>query len=77
MDPDQTAPLEKFARIFSRQHKQTTLSDAGFLGILKVKGYFRYFSYFIMMMYMDQNTFLSYPAQSAVIFQNGVHHDCI
>ena len=29
--------LEKFARIFSRQHKQTTFSDAGFLGILRVK----------------------------------------
>ena len=51
MGPDQTAPLdphclpvcknryEKFARIFSRQHKQTTLSDAGFLGVLRVKTY--------------------------------------
>ena len=29
--------FEKFARIFSRQHKQTTFSDAGFLGILSVK----------------------------------------
>ena len=29
--------FEKFARIFSRQHKQTTFSDAGFLGILRVK----------------------------------------
>ena len=29
--------LEKFARIFSRRHKQTTFSDAGFLGILRVK----------------------------------------
>ena len=28
--------FEKFARIFSRRHKQTTFSDAGFLGILKV-----------------------------------------
>ena len=49
VDPDQTAPdlgphclpvcknrFEKFARIFSRHHKQTTLSDAGFLGILRV-----------------------------------------
>ena len=26
-----------FARIFSRRHKQTTFSDAGFLGILRVK----------------------------------------
>ena len=47
MDPDLTAPdqsphclpvcknrFEKFARIFSRRHKQT-FSDAGFLGILK------------------------------------------
>ena len=54
VDPDQTAPeqadlgphclsvcknrLEKFARIFSRRHKQTTFSDAGFLGVLKDKG---------------------------------------
>ena len=29
--------FEKFARIFSRQHKQTTFSDAGFLGVLRVK----------------------------------------
>ena len=29
--------FEKFARIFSRRHKQTTFSDAGFLGILRVK----------------------------------------
>ena len=28
--------FEKFARIFSRQHKQTTFSDDGFLGILRV-----------------------------------------
>ena len=29
--------FEKFARIFSRPHKQTTFSDAGFLGVLRVK----------------------------------------
>ena len=29
--------FEKFARIFSRRHKQTIFSDAGFLGILRVK----------------------------------------
>ena len=29
--------FEKYARIFSRRHKQTTFSDAGFLGILRVK----------------------------------------
>ena len=28
--------FEKFARIFSRRHKQTTFSDAGFLGALGV-----------------------------------------
>ena len=28
--------FENFARIFSRRHKQTTFSDAGFLGILRV-----------------------------------------
>ena len=28
--------FQKFARIFSRRHKQTTFSDAGFLGILRV-----------------------------------------
>ena len=51
VDPDQTAPsdlgphclpicknrFEKFARIFSRRHTQTTFSDAGFLGVLRVK----------------------------------------
>ena len=50
MDPDQTVPLdlgphclhvcknmlEKFARIFSRRHKQTTFSDVGFLDALRV-----------------------------------------
>ena len=30
--------FEKFTRIFSRRHKQTTFSDAGFLGVLRVKG---------------------------------------
>ena len=29
--------FEQFARIFSKRHKQTTFSDAGFLGILRVK----------------------------------------
>ena len=29
--------FEKFARIISRQHKLTTFSDAGFLGVLRVK----------------------------------------
>ena len=28
--------FEKLARIFSRRHKQTTFSDAGFLGVLRV-----------------------------------------
>ena len=28
--------FEKFARIFSRRHKQTTFSDTGFLGALRV-----------------------------------------
>ena len=50
VDPDQTAPsdqgphclpvcknrYEKSARIFSRRHKQTTFSDAVFLGALRV-----------------------------------------
>ena len=31
--------FEKFARIFSRRHKQTTFSDASFLGILRVNAY--------------------------------------
>ena len=31
--------FEKFARIFSRRHKQTTFSDADFLGALRVKLY--------------------------------------
>ena len=29
--------FEKFARIFTRRNKQMTFSDAGFLGILRVK----------------------------------------
>ena len=29
--------FEKFARIFNRRHKQTTFSDAVFLGALRVK----------------------------------------
>ena len=29
--------LEKFAKLFSRRHKQRTFSDAGFLGVLRVK----------------------------------------
>ena len=29
--------FETFARIFSRRHKQTTFSDAGFLDVLRVK----------------------------------------
>ena len=41
LDPDQTAPVcknrfEKFERIFSRRHNQTTFSDAGLLGALRV-----------------------------------------
>ena len=31
--------FEKFARIFSRRHKQTTFSDAVFLGALRVNLY--------------------------------------
>ena len=31
--------FEKFARIFSRQHKQAIFSDTGFLGILRVNGF--------------------------------------
>ena len=59
MDPDQTAPsdlgphclrvcknrFEKFAGIFSRRHKQTTFSDAGFLGALRVKDILFYREY--------------------------------
>ena len=29
--------FENFARTFSRQHKQMTFSNAGFLGILRIK----------------------------------------
>ena len=29
--------FEKFARIFSRRHKQTTFSGAGFIGALRVR----------------------------------------
>ena len=58
MDPDHTAQeqsglvhtvclyaknrFEKFARIFSRRHKQTTFSDARFLGVLRVKPFSSY-----------------------------------
>ena len=31
--------FEKFARIFSRRQKQTTVSDAGFLGVLRVNNF--------------------------------------
>ena len=33
---------EKFARIFSRRHKQTTFSDADFLGVLRVNNVPKY-----------------------------------
>ena len=32
--------FEKFARIFSRRHKQTTFVDASFLGVLRVNRFF-------------------------------------
>ena len=35
--------FEKFARIFSRRHKQTTFSDAGFLGVLRVNTLLTFF----------------------------------
>ena len=35
--PECKNKFEKFARICSRRHKQTTFSDADFLGILRVK----------------------------------------
>ena len=31
--------FEKFAKIFSRRRKQTTFSDADFLGVLRVRNY--------------------------------------
>ena len=46
--------FEKFARIFSRRHKQTTFSDAVFLGALRVKGSFGIES-FIQTTYFWQN----------------------
>ena len=49
--------FEKFARIFSRRHKQTTFSDAGFFGVLRVKSiglffWFRRSSKYIFKMVM-------------------------
>ena len=38
--------FEKSARIFSRRHKQTTFSDAVFLGTLRVNMYTKINSYF-------------------------------
>ena len=35
--------FEKSARIFSRRHKQTTFSDAVFLGALRVKSYVNHY----------------------------------
>ena len=35
--------FEKFARIFSRRHKQTTFSDASFLGVLRVNVYTKFY----------------------------------
>ena len=34
--------FEKFARIFSRRHKQTLFSDACFLGVLRANGFLFY-----------------------------------
>ena len=57
MDPDQSDQgshclpvcknrFEKFARIFSIRHKQTTFSDAGFLGVLRVSVYISFVLFF-------------------------------
>ena len=35
--------FEKFARIFSRRHKQMTFSDASFLGVLRVNVYTKFY----------------------------------
>ena len=62
MDPDQKQSdlgphclpvcknrFEKFARVFSRRRKQTTFSDVGFLGVLRVNPFmlseFAYLNY--------------------------------
>ena len=51
--------FEKFARKFSRRHKQTTFSDAGFLGVLRVKAF----------SYVDKNTRSVDPEQTARIIK--------
>ena len=43
--------FEKFARIFSSRHKQTTFSDVGFLGALRVKSFVRLFFFFFFLFF--------------------------
>ena len=52
--------FEKFARIFSRRHKQTTFSDAVFLGALRVKQGYRYFSFIQQLFVSLINAVLSF-----------------
>ena len=79
VDPDQTAPdlgphclpvyknrFEKFAQIFSRRHKQTTFSDAAFLGVLRVK----YFVRLGHVLVPDISSFVVVNDHDRIIFYN-------
>ena len=67
--------FEKFARIFSRRHIQTIFSDAGFLGILRVKMPFTtaaddilIFSYFSEKTSLDSSCELTIHMKSQDLF---------
>ena len=56
--------FEKFARIFSRRHKQTTFSDAVFLGALRVK-------YSFLLIVEPQTSAVSTPVRLTSASLNG------
>ena len=61
--------FEKFARIFSRRHKQTTVSDAGFPGILRLKESMCFICHFSKVSSdMEENSYL----QKGAFLANGV-----
>ena len=70
VDPDQTVcqyaknSFEKFARIFSRRHVQTTFSDAVFLGTLRVNKALKKIAVFML----TQPTLFQTP-DSATLYQ--------
>ena len=57
--------FEKFARRCSRRHKQTTFSDAAFLGALRVKQ-----NIFVRKLYINANSFIYYCSNTATFLRN-------